>query len=164
MVNLDQRDVAILTVLQEHGRITNRDLAIRVGLSPSACLARVRRLEKAKVIRAYQARLELSRITRFIQCIAMVRLERHGSDAFHNFVLAVRRLPEVVECLMLSGQYDFLIKVVCRDIARYNELSDHLLSLDVGIASIGSYVVMEESKLPTGVVLDTLIEREMDDE
>jgi len=158
LIRIDELDIAILTVLQVEGRITNRDLAVRVGLSPSSCLARVRRLEKARVIRSYHARIELSRIARSIQCVAMVRLAHHGSGAFQAFSAAVRRLPEVIECLMLSGQYDFLLKVVCPDIERYNAFNDRLLALRVGIDSISSYVVMEETKPFAGVALESLVE------
>lgn len=162
MVELDSRDIEILKVLQEEGRITNRDLAARVGLSPSTCLVRVRRLEKSRVIRSYHARLDLSRIAPSIQCIALVKLSHHGSGVFQKFSSAARRLPEVVECLMLSGHYDFMVKVVCTDIARYNALNDRLLSLGVGVDSISSYVVMEESKPHAGAALDTLIVPDQD--
>ncbi len=157
VIRLDERDLKILTILQAEGRISNRDLALRVGLSPSSCLARVRRLEKSRVIRAYHARVDLARIARSIQCIAMIKLAHHGSGAFQSFAAAVRRLPEVVECLMLSGQYDFMLKVFCSDIARYNEINDRLLGLGVGVDSISSYVVMEESKNFNGVELETLV-------
>lgn len=158
VIKLDERDLKILAILQGEGRISNRDLAARVGLSPSSCLARVRRLEKLRVIRAYHARVDVSRVARSIQCVAMVKLARHGSGAFQAFAAAVRQLPEVVECLMLSGQYDFMIKAICRDIERYNALNDRLLGLGVGVDSISSYVVMEESKTFTAVDLDTLNE------
>ncbi|KAA3619029.1 MAG: Lrp/AsnC family transcriptional regulator [Proteobacteria bacterium] len=158
VIKLDARDLRILAVLQEEGRISNRDLAMRVGLSPSSCLVRVRRLEKSRVIRAYNAKLDLSRVSSSVQCIALIKLAHHGSGAFQHFVREVKRLPEIVECLMLSGQYDFMVRTVCRDIARYNALNDRLLSLGVGVESIGSYIVMEESKGFTNVSLDTLID------
>ncbi|GJL82724.1 MAG: leucine-responsive regulatory protein [marine bacterium B5-7] len=157
MVKLDQLDIDILTVLQEDGRISNRRLAARVGLSASACLARVRRLEKSKVIRAYHGRIDVARLAPSIQCVALIKLDHHGSGAFARFSSAMRRQSEVVECLMLSGQYDFMLKVICRDIARYNELNDQLLALGVGIESVSSYIVMEETKLFAGVPLDALI-------
>ena len=156
MIKLDERDLKILAVMQAEGRISNRDLAARVGLSPSSCLVRVKRLEKARVIRSYHARVDVPRVARSIQCIAMVKLAHHGSGAFQSFAAAVRRLPEVVECLMLSGQYDFMIRTVCGDISRYNALNDRLLAL--GVDSISSYVVMEESKAFTAVDLATLYE------
>jgi DNA-binding Lrp family transcriptional regulator len=156
LIEIDARDIDILNVLQAEGRITNRDLAIRVGLSPSACLSRVKRLEKARVIRSYHARLELARVARSIQCIAMVKLARHGSGAFQAFAGTARSLPEVIEVLMLSGQYDFMIRVVCADIGRYNAISDRLLARDAGVESISSYVVMEETKPLSGVPLAAL--------
>ncbi len=158
MIPLDARDLAILSVLQENGRISNRDLAARVDLSPSACLVRVRRLEKARVIRAYHARLDLSKVARSIQCLAMVKLAHHGRGAFRSFAAEARRLPEVVEVLMLSGQVDFMVKVVCSDIARYNVINDRLLDLGVEVDSISSYVVMEESKALAGIDLATLLD------
>ena len=158
VIKLDERDIQILSVLQHDGRIKNRELAIRVGLAPSSCLARVRRLEKAHVIRSYGARVDASRVARNVQCVAMIKLARHGGGAFQSFATELRKIPEVVECLMLSGAYDFLVRVVCADITRYNAINDRLLRFGVAVESISSFVVMEQTKAFAGVPLKALID------
>jgi DNA-binding Lrp family transcriptional regulator len=156
VVKLDQRDIEILSILQQNGRIKNSELAVRVGLAPSSCLARMRRLEKARVIRSYHARLDVNRIARNVQCVVLIKLGRHGSGAFHSFASELRKIPEVVECLMLSGAFDFLVKVVCADMGRYNVINDRLLNFGVAVESVSSYVVMEQTMPYSGIALETL--------
>lgn len=153
---LDKLDLRILTILQENGRITNQDLAAKVNLSPSSCLQRVRRLEKSKFIHSYQAGLNLDRIARHINCIAAVTVKDHTQQEFKAFVALIESIPEIVECFTVSGESDFLVKIICADMNRYLEISDLLLSSNQQQVTINTYVVMKENKRFRGVDLSTL--------
>ena len=152
-MDLDRTDQRILKVLQADGRISNRDLAERVALSPSACLKRVRRLEQAGVIRGYLADLDLTRIRDSVTVFAEVTLERHQVTDFLRFEAELAAIPEVVEACQISGRFDFLVTFVCRDIDHYRELADGLLDGDSGVSTITSNIRMKVSKAFAGYPL-----------
>ncbi|MCC5872869.1 MAG: Lrp/AsnC family transcriptional regulator [Gammaproteobacteria bacterium] len=153
-MELDRTDQRILRVLQVNGRISNRDLAERVALSPSACLKRVRRLEQAGVIRGYRADLDLSRVRDSVTVSAEVTLGRHQVADFARFESELAAIPEVVEACQISGRFDFLVTFVCRDIDHYRELTDGLLDGDSGVSTITSNIRMKVSKGFAGYPLD----------
>lgn len=152
-MELDRTDQRILRVLQVNGRISNRDLAERVALSPSACLKRVRRLEQAGVIRGYRADLDLSRVRDSVTVSAEVTLGRHQVADFARFESELAAIPEVVEACQISGRFDFLVTFVCRDIDHYRELTDSLLDGDSGVSTITSNIRMKVSKSFAGYPL-----------
>ena len=119
-VKLDQIDLKILSILHGHARVTNQELSERVGLSPSPCLQRVRKLEGAGLMGPYLARLDLDRICRNVVVIATVTLRTHEHQDFKAFEAAVAALPEVVECFKVSGSFDYFLRFVCPDLARYH--------------------------------------------
>ena len=159
-VKLDRIDQKILQILQQPGRITNQKLADQVSLSPSSCLQRVRRLETGGVIESYHARVNLTRVARHIICIATVSLRNHTQDEFTAFEALVEAIPEVVECFTVSGESDFLMRIICPDMNRYVEINDQLVASNSYQVTINSYVVMKENKPFRGIDLKTLQETE----
>ena len=153
---LDKIDLRILQTLQKDGRITNQNLAERVNLSPSSCLQRVRRLDQAGVISYYQAHLNLGSIARHIICLATISVKNHTQEDFNAFEDLIESIPEVVECYTVSGESDFLLKVICADMRRYVEINDQLVGSSRYQVTINSYVVMKENKAFRGVDLATL--------
>ena len=155
-LKIDKIDMKILQTLQKNGRITNQDLAEKVCLSPSSCLQRVRRLENEQVIQSYHARIDLSRITRHIMCIATVSLKNHTQQEFKAFESLIESIPEIVECYTVSGESDFLIRIICADMNRYMEINDQLVGSSSYQVTINSYVVMKENKAFEAVELNSL--------
>lgn len=140
---LDAIDVSILARLQENGRMTNVVLADAVGLSPSPCLARVRRLEKAGYIAGYGARLALARFADHIFVFTEVTLTDHKREDFVKFEAEIRRVEQVLECHLVSGGYDYLLKFVVRSVGRYQELMESILERNLGVEKYFSYIVIK---------------------
>jgi Lrp/AsnC family leucine-responsive transcriptional regulator len=129
-MELDRYDRALLEVLQVEGRITNSDLAARVHLSESACLRRVRRLEAEGLIEAYAAVLNQPRAGLPVNVFVSITLERQERADLRSFEEAVCKIPEVMECYLMSGEYDYLLRVVVADTADFERVhSQHLTSL-----------------------------------
>lgn len=143
---LDKIDVAILDRLQRAGRITNQALADAVHLSPSACLARVRALEKAGVIAGYHARIVPEKVAPTVIILAEVTLRSHHPADFAMFEQAVQDMDEIVEVAEVSGAFDYLLKVAVSDISGWRALSNRLLTADLGVEKISSHVLMKEVK------------------
>ena len=144
--DLDRIDRKILRSLQADGRISNVELARRVGLSPTPCLERVRRLERDGYILGYGARLLDGKLEAGMLVFVQVTLERTTPDVFDRFAAAVQRLEEVAECHMVAGGYDYLLKVRVRDMAAFRRfLGDGLTALD-SVRETHTYVVMEAVK------------------
>lgn len=157
-MKLDKIDLKILEILQKDGRITNQKLAEQVSLSPSSCLQRMRRLEQEGVIQSYRANLNLGSIARHIMCIATVSLRNHTQEEFNAFESLIEAIPEVVECYTVSGESDFLLRIICPDMNRYVEINDQLVGDNRYQVTINSYVVMKENIPYRGVDLSTLRE------
>jgi len=157
MKKLDKIDYKIIDILQKQGRVTNQELARQVDLAPSSCLIRLRHLEESGVIDGYHARVNLHAVCRFVTCIAGVNLKNHTYEQFVAFKEVVASIPEIVEYYTVSGESDFILKIICRDMGAYLQINDKLISSSKYSASIKSYVVMEENKSFTHVELDTLV-------
>ncbi|MDX1401558.1 MAG: Lrp/AsnC family transcriptional regulator [Kiloniellales bacterium] len=156
-VRLDQIDLRILTCLQRHARITNHKLAEEIGLSPSPCLQRVRKLEASGLIGPYLATVNLDGICRNVMVLATITLRTHEHDDFRAFEAIIAELPEVVECFKVSGTFDYFLRFVCPDLARYHALTEGLLSDGPGIAQISSHVVLDRTKEFRGYDLERLV-------
>ena len=150
VVKLDRIDRRILARLQADGRITNQALAEQVALSPSACLARVRRLEKAGVIEGYGARLNPWSLETSLILFAEVWLKGHHPADLARFESAVLDIPEIVEASYFSGPFDYLIKVVVADMASWIDLSEGMIARDLGIDKVITHVLMKKTKRFTG--------------
>ncbi|WP_343661876.1 Lrp/AsnC family transcriptional regulator [Ralstonia sp.] len=142
-LKLDQIDIRILSHLQRNGRITNVDLSDAVGLSASPCLIRVKRLEKAGYITGYGAQLQLERLGDMQVVFTQVTLSDHRREDFSKFEAAVRNIDEVVECHLVSGGFDYLLKFVTRSVAHYHSIAEEVLRQDVNIDKYFSYIVIK---------------------
>jgi len=153
---LDRYDLQILRELQGNARQTNQQLSEVVALSASACLARVRRLERDGLVRAYVADLNLERIASYVEVVAQVTLRDHSPLDFRRFDQAVAAMPEIVEALQVNGPFDYLVRIVCRDVPAYRDLIDALSGADQGVERITSQVVLSRTKHFAGYPLDRL--------
>ena len=140
---MDDVDRLILGVLETEGRISNNELAARVGLSPSPCLRRVRHLEETGVIRGYQALIDPATIGRGLRVFAGVRLARHTRADVLAFEAAVTQLPAVVACHHITGAFDYLLHVEVADLPAYEEFHSTQLAALPGVATVTSQVCMK---------------------
>ena len=144
--DLDSIDRRILVALQEDARLTVQQLAERVGLSASPCARRVRLLEAAGVIKAYVALVDQVAVGLPVSVFASVKLERQREEELDRFAVAVARWPEVVDCYLMTGQRDYLLRIVVEDLEAYERfLKDKLTRLD-GVASIESSFALGQVK------------------
>jgi Lrp/AsnC family leucine-responsive transcriptional regulator len=150
---LDPTDKHILRELQTHGRIANVELARRVNLSATPCLERVRRLEQAGFIREYVAVLNPHRVSASLLLYVEVTLARTTPDVFERFKEAITARPEVQECHMVAGGFDYLVKVRVPDMQAYRRFLGEGLTAAPGVRETHTYVVMEEIKETTAVNL-----------
>lgn len=142
----DAIDRAILRTLQQDGRIQNIDLAERVGLSPSPCLRRVRLLEEAGVIERYVALLDPAKVGMGLTLFARVWLTGQDEETVNVFVDAIRKLPQVVECHLMAGDSDFLLRVVATDLEGYRRFQMEHLGRIKGVRNIKTEVPMQKIK------------------
>lgn len=154
MANLDQIDRRLLSELQDEGRVTNVELAQRVGLTAPPCLRRVRALEEMGVIRGYHAELDAAKLGFAITVFAMVSLKSQAEDALRQFEDHVRQLPEVRECHMLNGEIDFILKIVSRDLQSFQEFLTSKLTPAPNVASVKTSLTIRTSKHVPGVPLE----------
>ena len=144
---MDSSDIRILEILQSDGRITTADLAEKLGLSPTATGDRVRRLARDGIIAGYGARLDPHRLGLDLLVFVEVSLDKTTPEAFERFARAVRLAPEVLECHMVAGGFDYLVKARIADMAAYRRfLGEALLSLP-GVRETRTYAVIEEVKV-----------------
>jgi Lrp/AsnC family leucine-responsive transcriptional regulator len=151
--HLDEVDVQLLSLLQQDGRITNADLAKKVGLSPPSVLQRVRVLEKAGLIRGYFGILDAEKLGLRITALAMISLSLHQEQPIERFRRSVNEIPEILECYHVSGEFDFLLKIVVRDIRAYEQLIRERLSKIKGIQQIKTSFVLSTTKHTTQIQL-----------
>jgi Lrp/AsnC family leucine-responsive transcriptional regulator len=146
MKNLDSLDRRILRELQKDGRLTNTELSERISLSQTATTERVKRLTRDGYILGYTAKLSPKKLDRAMLVFVEIKLDRTTPDVFATFAAATRRNPDVMECHMVAGGFDYLIKARVADMEHYRRfLSDMLLSLP-GVRESHTYAVMEEVK------------------
>jgi DNA-binding Lrp family transcriptional regulator len=146
---LDRIDLKILAQLQKSGRITNVELADAVGLSPSPCLTRVKRLEQAGYISGYGAQINLRKLGEFVTVFTEVTLEDHRSSDFVRFESKIRNIDEIIECHLVSGGYDYLLKFVTPGLAHYQSVIESMLEGNLGIEKYFSYIVIKSPFVKT---------------
>ncbi|ABU70765.1 MULTISPECIES: leucine-responsive transcriptional regulator Lrp [Vibrio] len=152
---LDRIDRNILNELQKDGRISNVELSKRVGLSPTPCLERVRRLERQGYITGYTALLNPQFLDASLLVFVEITLNRGAPDVFEQFNAAVQKLDDIQECHLVSGDFDYLLKTRVSDMGAYRRLlGDTLLRLP-GVNDTRTYVVMEEVKQTNQLVIKT---------
>ncbi|WP_234996303.1 leucine-responsive transcriptional regulator Lrp [Pseudidiomarina planktonica] len=152
-ITIDRIDRKILRILQDDGRIANVTLAQRVGLSPTACQQRVRKLEQEGVIESYHARINPSKLGANLMVFVEITLTRTSPDAFAEFSEAARKTSEVLECHLVAGDFDFLIKARVPDMPAYRKLLGETLLVMPGVNESRTYVVMEEVKQENKVLI-----------
>ena len=151
--SLDELDLKILAKLQENARITNQDLAEAVGLSPSPCSRRVRTLEERGIVRGYVTLLDSAAVGLPVSVFVNDTLERQVEHALEIFETHVRQYPEVMECYLMTGDSDYLLRVVTADVAAYERfLKEHLTRVP-GVASIKSSFALNQVKYRTSLPL-----------
>ena len=150
---LDKTDLQLLKILQENGRISIKELAQRVHLSPTPVFDRVRRLESTGVIERYTAGLNAAKLGQGFIVFCSVRLRRMGKDIAHDFVERVKDIPEVAECYNISGEFDYLLKIYAPDMQYYNEFCINVLGTIESLGSIQSSFVMNPIKTSVGLPL-----------
>lgn len=151
MTELDKTDARILRELQKDARLTNQELAKRVGLSPAPCWRRLKRLEDDGLISQYTAILDADRVGFTLTAYSHVSLDNHHPDSVQKFADLVRERPEVLECFMMSGEYDYLLKVVARSMDDFQKfLTKHLLQNSI-VRAVNTSFVMHRMKFTTAL-------------
>jgi DNA-binding Lrp family transcriptional regulator len=154
MATLDSIDRRLLAELQAEGRVTNVDLARRVGLTAPPCLRRVRALEEAGVIRGYHADLDASSLGFTITVFAMVSLKSQAEEDLRAFEQHIKGLPQVRECHMLNGEIDFILKIVSKDLQSFQEFLTSKLTPAPNVASVKTSLTIRTAKNEPGVPLE----------
>ena len=155
-MKLDKQDVSILEAMQKDGRLSNRDLAKAVSLSPSPSWRRLRALEDAGVISHYAAVVDREQVGLSIMGFAHVTLHDHSSEKVKRFDRAIMRAPQVLECHATSGEHDYMLKVVAPDMASYQDfLSEYLLKIGV-VRTVNTSFALKQQKSTTALPMDQI--------
>jgi DNA-binding Lrp family transcriptional regulator len=156
-IRLDRLDLKILATLQTTGRISTVELADTVGLSATPCTQRVRRLEAAGYIRGYGAQLDIDRICNNIVVFTEITLRNHGREDFLKFERGIQAIPQILNCFLVTGGYDYLMQFIAHDIHDYQTAVEALLDRDLGVEKYFSYVTIKQVKRATGYPLADLV-------
>ena len=144
-MEIDRIDRHILAVLQQRGRISNQELADLAGLSPSPCLRRVRTLEEAGIITGYRAHLNPKTLGLTLMALIHISMDQHTPERFQHFETVIANIPEVLECLLITGQdADYQLKVVVRDMEAYQELLLNRITHIKGVTGVHSSFVLRQ--------------------
>ena len=141
---MDRIDSAILLCLQDNARISNVDLAARVGLSPSACLRRVTQLEKSGVIDGYHAQLNAEKLGHQVLVLMQISLEGQSADMLAEFEAAAADIPQILACFLIAGESDYILRVAARDVADFGRLHAERLSALPHVLRMESSFVMRD--------------------
>ncbi|HPY41473.1 MAG TPA: Lrp/AsnC family transcriptional regulator [Thiolinea sp.] len=154
-MELDRYDYQILKLLQANGRMSNQELADQIGLSPSPCLRRVRALEEAGVISAYHALVDAKQLGYALMALISIAMDKHTGERFNGFEQQIQEIPEVLECLLITGQTaDYQLKVIVKDLDHYQELLLNRINRITGVTSVHTSFVLRKvvntSAVPLG--------------
>ena len=142
-MQIDRFDRKILELLQQDGRLSNQELADRIGLSPSPCLRRVRALEEAGYLVAYRALVDAKKLGLSLIALIHISMDRHTPERFANFEEGISEIPEVMECLLITGQdADYQLKVIVRDMDAYQDLLLNRINRISGVTGVHSSFVL----------------------
>ncbi|OOG53190.1 Lrp/AsnC family transcriptional regulator [Polaromonas sp. C04] len=144
VVSFDRFDLKILVHLQREGRCSNVDLANHVGLSPSPCLLRTKRMQEVGLIRSYGADIALEKLGEHVVVFSEVTINSHTPHDFRKFEEAVGKYQEIAECYNVSGGYDYLLKIVAPGIGYFQALMDKMLAEEIGIERFASRIVLRQ--------------------
>ncbi|MFO1162304.1 MAG: Lrp/AsnC family transcriptional regulator [Reyranellaceae bacterium] len=157
-IRLDRLDLKILATLQASGRISNLDLAGTIGLSATPCMQRVKRMEAAGYIRGYGAELDIDRVCRNVVVFTEITLRNHGREDFLKFERGIQAIPQILNCFLVTGGYDYLAQFIARDIQDYQTAVEDLLDRDLGIDKFFSFVTIKQVKRAAGYPLSELVD------
>src|SRR5689334_17128059 len=152
-MDMDAIDKKILGVLQTNGRISNQDLADRVGLSASPCLRRVKALEARGIVQRYVAILDPGAVAQGLQAVVEVRLDRQTTDSVARFEKEILKFPQVLECYLVAGDWDYVLRVVARDLDEFREFCVNRLARIAGVGNVKSNISMKQVKYSTALPL-----------
>lgn len=152
---LDQYDKAILRYLQQDGRLSNQELADTIGLSPSACLRRFKALEDAHIISGYRALVDAKALGLDLMALISISMDKHTQERFQSFNQAVQRLPNVLECLLVTGQSaDYQLKVIVKDLEAYQDLLLNQITQIEGVSGVHTSFVLQKVVYKTALPID----------
>lgn len=151
---LDKIDLLILKILQENSKITNLELSKRIGLSPAPTLERVKKLESTGIIESYHARVSAQKIGLNVRTFALVSIAWHKENALDNFLRKVNSIDEIVECYIITGDADFLLKIICKDLQVYEQLLFKQLSQIEEVERLKTLMTLSKAKESTVLPFD----------
>lgn len=149
MDKLDKIDLMILKTLQENSKITNLDLSKKIGLSPAPTLERVKKLENTGIISSYHAKVSAEKIGLNVRTFVLVSIAWHKDNALDNFLKKVENIEEITECYIITGEADFLLKVVCKDLTAYEQLLFKRLSQIDEVERLKTLMTLSKAKKTT---------------
>lgn len=152
-MSIDRIDRQILNALQEDGKLQNIELAKRVGLSPSPCLRRVRLLEEAGIIQGYVAQLDAAKVGAGLTVFARVWLKGQDEETVNDFITEVKDMPQVMECHLMAGDCDFLLRIAVADLDAYRQFQIHHLNRIKVVQSVKTEIPMQNIKLTSKITL-----------
>lgn len=153
-MELDRYDLQILDILQQDGRISNQDLAERISLTPSPCLRRLHALEESGLITGYRALLDAKKLGLSLTALILISMDQHTPERLSNFEAEVVRIPEVMECLLITGQdADYQLKVVAKDMDAYQELLLNRITRIAGVTGVRTSFVLRKAVNKTSLPL-----------
>jgi len=151
-MKLDNYDKAILNALQENGRLTNQEIADQIGLSPSACLRRFKALEESGVIKGYRTLLDSKKLGLDLMALIHISMDKHTKERFSQFEKSVQSMPNVLECLLLTGQSaDYQLKVLVKDLEAYQDLLLNHITQITGVSGVHTSFVLRKVIDKTGI-------------
>jgi DNA-binding Lrp family transcriptional regulator len=159
-IRLDRLDIKILATLQTSGRISNLDLAEKVGLSATPCIQRVKRMEAAGYIAGYGALLDVDKLCANLVVFTEITLRNHRRDDFLKFERGIQEIPQILHCFLVTGGYDYLAQFIARDIHNYQTVIEDMLERDLGIEKYFSYVTIKQVKRSAGFPLAALLQNQ----
>ncbi|ASY57753.1 Lrp/AsnC family transcriptional regulator [Sinorhizobium sp. CCBAU 05631] len=157
-MKLDRIDVKILNALQKNGRMTNVELSEIVNLSPSPCLLRVKKLQAEGYIEGYSAHINIGKLGQTLTVFTEITLKNHRQLDFARFLTAIEKVDQVIECHLVSGGYDYLVKFVTAGIEEYQTLMERLLDWEIGIDRYFSFVVLKSPLVKAHLPLESLFQ------
>jgi len=144
-MQLDSYDKAILNALQNNGRLSNQELADQIGLSPSACLRRFKALEESEVITGYRTLLDAKKLGLDLMALVHISMDKHTKERFSQFEKSVQSMPNVLECLLLTGQTaDYQLKVLVKDLDAYQDLLLNHITQITGVSGVHTSFVLRK--------------------
>ncbi len=155
--SLDRLDLKILQTLQDDGRMTNKELADQVNLSPSACHQRLQKLIDDDWLQGFMGKVNIERLCAPVQCIATISLGTHAPDAFRFLEKRVDAMPEALEAFTVSGGCDFIVRFACTHMSGYMSLTNSLIQECPEISNIVTHVIMKHSKVFSGYPVNELL-------